>query len=107
MDQPDPTIHQPVRLKIMAALKALPSGGLLEFVRLKALVGATEGNLGAHITTLEEARYVEVRKDFHGKRPRTRVGLTRAGLRAFEAYVRFLRSIIDLEEPSQGGGNAQ
>lgn len=24
MDQPDPTFHQPVRLKIMAALRALP-----------------------------------------------------------------------------------
>lgn len=95
MDQPDALIHQPVRLKIMAALKALPPGGLLEFVRIKALVGATEGNLGAHITTLEEAGYIEVRKDFQAKRPRTRVGLTRAGLRAFEAYVQYLRSIID------------
>jgi hypothetical protein len=104
MDQPDPTIHQPVRLKIMAALKAIPPGALLEFVRLKALVGATEGNLGAHITTLEQAGYVEVHKDFHGNRPRTRVGLSRAGVRAFEAYVQFLRSIIDLEEPGQGRG---
>jgi DNA-binding MarR family transcriptional regulator len=99
MEQPDAIIHQPVRLKIMAALKALPPGGLLEFVRLKALVGATEGNLGAHIGTLEEAGYLKVEKDFHGKRPRTRVSLTKPGLRAFEAYVDYLRSIIDLEAP--------
>jgi DNA-binding MarR family transcriptional regulator len=99
MEQPDAIIHQPVRLKIMAALKALPPDSLLEFVRLKALLGATEGNLGAHIGTLEEAGYLKVEKDFHGKRPRTRVGLTKAGLRAFAAYVDYLRSIIELEAP--------
>jgi DNA-binding transcriptional ArsR family regulator len=63
-DQPDPMIHQPVRLKIMSALKALPERDLLEFVRLKALSGATEGNLGAHISSLEQAGYIEVQKDF-------------------------------------------
>lgn len=95
MEQPDALIHQPVRLKIMAALKALPDGDLIEFVRLKALVGATEGNLGAHITTLEEAGYASVVKDFNGKRPRTRVALSKAGRRAFEAYVGYLRDIIE------------
>lgn len=94
MEQPDPTIHQPVRLKIMAALKPLPAGEALEFVRLKAIVGATEGNLGAHITTLEEAGYVAVAKDFVGKRPRTRVSMTPQGRRAFEVYVAYLQEII-------------
>lgn len=94
MEQPDPVIHQAVRLKIMAALKVLPSGDPIEFVRLKSLIGATEGNLGAHITTLEEAGYVAVEKDFVAKRPRTRIGLTKAGRRAFEDYVEYLREII-------------
>jgi DNA-binding MarR family transcriptional regulator len=95
MDQPNAIIHQPVRLKIMAALRALPQGEQLEFVRLKAIVGTTEGNLGAHISTLEEAGYVAVEKDFVGKRPRTRVALTKEGRRAFEDYVSDLRAIID------------
>jgi DNA-binding MarR family transcriptional regulator len=95
MEQPDPIIHQPVRLKIMAALKALPPAERVEFVRLKALVAATEGNLGAHITTLEEAGYVAVEKDFAANRPRTRVKLTKPGRRAFEDYVAYLRDIID------------
>lgn len=94
MDQPDSTIHQPVRLKIMAALRALPSRELLEFTRLRTLVGATDGNLGAHIGTLEQAGYVEVEKDFAGKKPRTRLRLTREGRRAFESYVEFLREIV-------------
>ncbi len=94
MEQPDPTIHQPVRLKIMAALKPLPAAEAIEFVRLKAIVGATEGNLGAHITTLEEAGYVAVAKDFVGKRPRTRVSLTPLGRRSFDTYVAYLQEII-------------
>jgi len=97
MEQPDPTIHQPVRLKIMAALKVLPEREQIEFVRLKAIVGATEGNLGAHITTLEEAGYIAVEKDFADKRPRTRARMTREGKRAFEDYVAYLRGILDTE----------
>jgi DNA-binding MarR family transcriptional regulator len=100
MEQPDSVIHQPVRLKIMAALKALPQGEALEFVRLKAIVGATEGNLGAHITTLEDAGYVAVQKDFLGKRPRTRVSMTPQGRRAFDAYVAYLQEIIGTATPS-------
>jgi DNA-binding MarR family transcriptional regulator len=100
MDQPDPVIHQPIRLKIAAALKALPAGEAIEFVRLKALIGTTEGNLGAHITTLESAGYVDVAKDFVARRPRTRVQLNVKGRRALEDYVAYLRGIIDA--PSTG-----
>lgn len=99
MEQPDPIIHQPIRLKIMAALKALPPNDPLEFVRLRTIVGATEGNLGAHITTLEEAGYVSVQKDFVAKRPRTRVAITPQGRRAYDAYVDFLREIIGSAAP--------
>lgn len=95
MEQPDAIIHQPVRLRIMAALKALPDREPIEFARLKALVGATDGNLGAHITTLEEAGYIAVEKDFVAKKPRTRVHLIRAGRRAFEDYIAYLREIVD------------
>jgi DNA-binding MarR family transcriptional regulator len=94
IEQPDPLIHQPIRLKIMAALKALPEREQLEFVKLKTLAGATEGNLGAHITALEGAGYIEVTKDFHNNRPRTRVKLVKAGRRAFEDYVAYLRGVI-------------
>jgi DNA-binding MarR family transcriptional regulator len=93
LDQPDHIIHQPMRLKIMAALKPLPTRELVEFTRLRAIVGATDGNLGAHIATLEQSGYVEVEKDFFMKKPRTRVRLTKAGRRAFENYIAFLREI--------------
>ncbi|HXH50877.1 MAG TPA: transcriptional regulator [Terriglobia bacterium] len=95
MEQPNTAIHQPIRLKIMAALKALPTSELLEFTRLKTIIGATDGNLGAHLATLEESGYVEVQKDFVRKKPRTRVRLTRAGRRAFDDYVAYLREIVE------------
>jgi len=93
-EQPDALIHQPVRLKVMAALKALPGAEQIEFVRLRKIVDATEGNLGAHIQTLEQAGYIVVEKDFAQNRPRTRVKLTKTGRRAFEDYVGYLRDLI-------------
>lgn len=95
MDQPDEIIHQPLRLKIMATLRALPEADRIEFVRLRAIVNATEGNLGAHITTLEKAGYVKVEKDFHNNRPRTRVSMTKQGRRSFQAYVDYLKDILE------------
>src|SRR5258705_9424775 len=76
-------IHQPLRLKIMAALNALPGTTGLEFSRLKKLTGATDGNLGAHIETLAKAGYVAVEKAFVGKKPQTTVTATAAGRGAF------------------------
>jgi DNA-binding MarR family transcriptional regulator len=96
MKQPDQTIHQPVRLKIMLALRALAERERLEFTQMKTLVGATDGNLGAHIGILEQAGYLTVEKDFVGKKPRTRLQLTKPGRRAFERYVDFLRTIVNV-----------
>src|ERR1700730_17913220 len=79
-------IHQPLRLKIMAALTALPASVGLEFSRLKKLTGATDGNLGAHIETLSKAGYVGVDKAFVGKKPQTTVTAT-AGRRGRAALV--------------------
>jgi DNA-binding MarR family transcriptional regulator len=95
---PDEIIHQSLRLKIMATLNALPRAEKLEFPKLKALLKATDGNLGAHISTLENAGYIAVEKDFADRKPRTRVALTASGKRAFEGHVAYLRDLID------GGG---
>lgn len=98
MAAPDEIIHQSLRLKIMAALHAARGGDGLEFSRLKALVGATDGNLGSHLTTLEGAGYVAIAKDFVGRKPRTRASITTTGERAFRAHTDFLRDIIDSSE---------
>ena len=96
MSAPDDVIHQPVRLRIMAALTALgPAADGLDFSHLKKLTGATDGNLAAHIDHLARASYVTVEKAFVARRPRTTVKVSDAGRRAFEKHVAFLRSVID------------
>ena len=94
MSGPDEIIHQSLRLRIMATLNALPQGDLVEFTRLKGLLKATDGNLGAHLITLENAGYLDVKKDFAGKKPRTRVAITARGRRAFEEHVTYLRDLL-------------
>ena len=92
----DEIIHQPLRLRIMAVLNSLPTREPLDFTQLRASVQATDGNLGAHLATLERAGYVEIQKDFVGKRPRTRVAISPAGRVAFARHVAYLRGVIDL-----------
>ena len=94
MAELDEIIHQPLRLKIMAALNALPSSVGLEFSRLKRLTGATDGNLGAHIETLARAGYITIEKAFVGKKPQTTVIATAAGRGAFARHVAMLQEII-------------
>lgn len=94
MAELDELIHQPLRLKIMAALYA-EQGEPLEFSRLKAITQATDGNLGSHLTTLEKAGYVEIAKDFVGKKPRTRVAMTPTGRTAFRRHVDYLREVVE------------
>jgi DNA-binding MarR family transcriptional regulator len=94
MAELDDIIHQPLRLRIMAALNALPAGTGLEFSKLKKLTGATDGNLGAHIETLSKAGYVGVDKAFVGKRPQTTVTATALGRGAFARHVATLQEII-------------
>src|SRR5271168_3011569 len=95
MDGPDEIIHQSLRLRIMAALNALPESDLLEFTRLRQMLAATDGNLGAHLITLENAGYLTVEKDFVARKPRTRVAVTSKGRIAFARHVTYLRSLLD------------
>ena len=97
MAELDDIIHQPLRLRIMAALNALPAASGLEFSKLKKLTGATDGNLGAHIETLSKAGYVAVDKAFVGKKPQTTVTATAAGRAAFARHVAYLKEIIEAD----------
>ena len=88
-------IHQPLRLKIMAALNGLAAREFIDFTRLRSVVEATDGNLGAHLSKLEDVGYITIEKDFIDKKPRTRVALTREGRKALVTHVAYLRDILD------------
>ncbi|NIM96004.1 MAG: helix-turn-helix domain-containing protein [Anaerolineales bacterium] len=87
-------IHQPVRLRIMAALVAIEPEEQVEFTYLRDLLELTDGNLGAHLRKLEEAGYVRLEKTFVARKPRTYVSVTPNGRKAFDDHVAALEEIL-------------
>ena len=88
------TIHQPVRLRIMAALVTLSENDEVDFTYLRELLDVTDGNLGAHLRKLEEAGYIAVNKTFVNRKPRTYVLATTEGRKVFKEHVAALQSIL-------------
>jgi len=88
------TIHQPVRLRIMAALVTLEAGNEVDFTYLRELLEVTDGNLGAHLHKLEDAGYIAVNKVFVERKPRTYVSATSEGRKVFKEHVTALESIL-------------
>ena len=62
-------------------------------------VPTTDGNLTAHMRTLQEAGYVSVTKAFQDGRPLTTYSLTRAGRKAFAGYIDLLEQIVQQTKP--------
>jgi DNA-binding HxlR family transcriptional regulator len=87
----DRLIHERMRLGIVSALAV---NDALTFNELKAMLGATDGNLSVHARKLEEAGYIACTKSFHDRIPRTEYGLTPVGLRALEQYLDHMESLI-------------
>lgn len=92
IDRLDPVIHAPARLAIMAILAATEWA---EFRFLRQETGLSDSALSKQLSTLESPGYIEVRKWFLGKRPRTSVKLSRAGRAAFDAHVAALRALVE------------
>jgi len=94
MPELDEIIHQPVRLRIMAALGSLSPREQVDFAFLKEKLALTDGNLGAHLRALEEAGYIAVEKTFVARRPKTFIAASAAGRKAFAAHVAALQAIL-------------
>jgi DNA-binding MarR family transcriptional regulator len=84
-------IHEKGRLVIMSLLAASPQ---LSFTELRDTLNLTDGNLTAHVRTLQEAGFVAVTKSFEGPRSLTTFSLTPKGSRAFTAYIDLLEQIV-------------
>ena len=87
----DDTVHQRVRLGILAVLAEASHA---DFSYLRNALDLTDGNLSRHLTVLADAGLVEVEKDSAGRRPRTWVSATKAGRAALDAEVRALNDLI-------------
>lgn len=89
--QLDRVIHEKGRLAIMSLLAATTQ---LSFTEIRDTLGMTDGNLTAHIRTLNEAGYVAITKTFQRGRPLTTYALTEAGRKAFTGYIDLLEQIV-------------
>jgi DNA-binding HxlR family transcriptional regulator len=87
----DELIHAPTRLSLVAFLAATEWA---DFKVLRDSVGLSDSALSKQLTTLEDVGYVEIRKAFVGKRPRTSARLTTAGRTAFDRHVLALQEIV-------------
>ena len=96
----DRTIHEPTRLLLVAYLANLRTA---DFLFLQQELGLTQGNLSQHLTKLEVAGYVKVKKSIIGKKTRTTYQLTGAGKRAFHDYRQGLKQFLAQTEGPVSG----
>ena len=91
-DSIDKLIHEPARLNIMTRLYVVESADFLFMMRQ---TGLTFGNLSAHMSKLEEAGYIEIIKEFIGKKPHTMLKLTEKGKQAFDEYRKQMKQFFN------------
>ena len=80
-----------IRLGIMSVLVV---NDHVEFSSLKEMLNLTDGNLASHISALEKLNYIEVTKQFIGKKPNTRYMATASGKKAFKEHIEALEKLI-------------
>jgi DNA-binding HxlR family transcriptional regulator len=80
-----------IRIGIMSALMV---NDALNFNDLKALIDVTDGNLATHMKTLEENKFIQVKKGFIGRKTNTSYSITKAGEKAFRTHLDALEKII-------------
>lgn len=80
-----------VRLGMMSVLMV---NDWVDFTEMKNLLQVTDGNLASHSTALEKKEYIEIKKEFVGKKPRTSYKITEIGKKAFQEHLAFLEKMM-------------
>ena len=88
----DRLIHEPARLMILATLNAIESA---DFLFVERQTGLTRGNLSSHMSKLETAGFIEVKKEFVDKIPRTLLRITDEGRSALLEYTHRMKQVLD------------
>ncbi|MCB9201858.1 MAG: transcriptional regulator [Flavobacteriales bacterium] len=81
-----------VRLGIMSILLV---NDWIEFKEIKSLLSITDGNLASHSSALEKKEYIEIKKEFVGKKTRTSFRVTQKGREAFNLHLQELEKLIN------------
>ncbi len=66
-----------------------------DFNMLKELLDVTDGNLASHVKALESADYIDVEKQFIGRKPNTRYSTTKLGELEFKKHIEALEKLIN------------
>lgn len=80
-----------VRLGIMSVLMV---NEWVYFTEMKNLLEITDGNMASHSTALEKSKYIEVKKEFVGKKPKTSYRATTVGKDAFKDHLAALEKLL-------------
>lgn len=86
----DPFLHTPARLGVMSLLGP---ADWVEFGYLRDALETSDSALSKQVSSLQEAGYVEVRKEL-GRNRRTLVRMSAGGRTAFERYIDALERIV-------------
>lgn len=89
--QLDRVLTQKARLGIMSILMVMQE---TDFNYLKDKLKLTDGNLSTHLSLLEKAKFIRLRKIFVRKKPKTLCQITDRGRRAFLDHMDTLEKII-------------
>lgn len=81
-----------VRLGIMSILMV---NDFVDFGTLKEQLQVTDGNLASHISALEKLKFLEIKKQFVGKKPNTSYAVSKAGKKAFAEHLDALEKLIN------------
>ncbi|MDQ3049278.1 MAG: transcriptional regulator [Bacteroidota bacterium] len=81
-----------VRLGIMSILMV---NDFVDFGAIKEQLQITDGNLASHISALEKLKYVEIKKQFVGKKPNTSYAVSKTGKKAFNEHLNALEKLIN------------
>ncbi len=80
-----------VRLGIMSVLMV---NDWVDFNEMKKLLEVTDGNLASHSSSLEKSGFIEIKKEFVGKKPKTSYRVTLEGRKAFEDHLQALEKLL-------------
>lgn len=92
LDRLDPLLQHRSRLGTLVLLSDVDA---MTFTRLRDLLRETDGNLGAQLRKLEEAGYVNVRKEFNDRKPVSWYSLLPAGRAALRSHLKAMESLIN------------
>ena len=90
-DQLNKAFESRVRLGLMSILSV---NNWVSYKEIKDLLEVTDGNLASHIQSLEKINYLEIKKQFIGKKPLTTYKVTEIGKEAFENHIEGLEKLL-------------